>query len=220
MQLMPPARGDTVAILHTTLGDITLRFFPDETPLAYENFITHARTGYYDGTIFHRVMNEFMIQGGDPEGTGYGGESIWGAGFGQEYSDRLKHFRGALSMAQSDRPNSIGSQFFIVQNTAIHSSYAEFFNELYNEQDEVVGEGPNGETIYVRDIFPSEALDYYIKNGGTPHLDLALNQNGHTVFGQVIAGMEVVDAIAAVPVDENDKPLTDVVITSVTVTTY
>lgn len=102
----------TSAILHTTLGDIHLRLFPSAAPKAVENFVTHARNGYYNNTIFHRVIRKFMIQGGDPQGDGTGGESIWGGEFEDEFST-LKHDKPyTLSMANAG-PNTNGSQFFI-----------------------------------------------------------------------------------------------------------
>ena len=220
MQAGPPRSGDTLVILHTTMGDITLRLFPEEAPMAYENFVTHARNGYYDDVIFHRIIENFMIQGGDPDGTGMGGESIWGHGFGPEFSRELRHFRGALAMAQSALPNSIGSQFYIVQNPNLdHQTRAEF-DFLRDHQDESLGIDLYGDAVYVRDLFPIDKLEAYIRYGGTPHLDLVMSEAGHTVFGQVVAGMGVVDAIAAVQVDANGRPLTDVVIESVTVKTH
>lgn len=102
----------TSAVLHTTLGDIHLRLFPSAAPKAVENFTTHARQGYYNNTIFHRVIRKFMIQGGDPLGDGTGGESIWGGEFEDEFSV-LKHDKAyTLSMANAG-PNTNGSQFFI-----------------------------------------------------------------------------------------------------------
>ncbi|KAL1983519.1 hypothetical protein VTN96DRAFT_10258 [Rasamsonia emersonii] len=107
-----PTESGTSAILHTTMGDIHLRLFPDAAPKAVENFVTHARNGYYNNTIFHRVIRKFMIQGGDPNGDGTGGESIWGGEFEDEFSS-LKHDRPyTLSMANAG-PNTNGSQFFI-----------------------------------------------------------------------------------------------------------
>ena len=107
--------GDTVVTINTSMGDSKIKLFPEKAPKAVENFVTHAKNGYYNNVIFHRVINDFMIQGGDPEGTGYGGESIWGKPFEDEFSNELRHFRGALSMANAG-PNTNGSQFFIVQN--------------------------------------------------------------------------------------------------------
>ncbi|KAI1107715.1 hypothetical protein F4804DRAFT_339798 [Jackrogersella minutella] len=102
----------TSAILHTTYGDIHIRLFPDAAPKAVENFVTHSKRGYYNNTIFHRVIRKFMIQGGDPLGDGTGGESIWGKEFEDEFST-LKHDKPyTVSMANAG-PNTNGSQFFI-----------------------------------------------------------------------------------------------------------
>ena len=111
------AETGTQAIMHTTLGDIHLRLFPDAAPKAVENFVTHAKTGYYNNTLFHRVIKKFMIQGGDPLGDGTGGESIWGREFEDEFS-ALKHDKPyTLSMANAG-PNTNGSQFFITTERA------------------------------------------------------------------------------------------------------
>ncbi|ETI26965.1 hypothetical protein G647_10064 [Cladophialophora carrionii CBS 160.54] len=107
----------TSAVLHTTYGDIHIRLFPDKAPKAVENFVTHSRNGYYNNTIFHRVIRKFMIQCGDPLGDGTGGESIWGKEFEDEFSD-LKHDRPyTVSMANAG-PNTNGSQFFITTEKA------------------------------------------------------------------------------------------------------
>eukprot|EP00457_Paulinella_chromatophora_P004165 gb/GEZN01004175.1/.p1 GENE.gb/GEZN01004175.1/~~gb/GEZN01004175.1/.p1 ORF type:complete len:661 (+),score=78.16 gb/GEZN01004175.1/:19-2001(+) len=104
--------GSTV-VMHTTEGDITLELFPRECPKTVENFTTHAKNGYYNNTVFHRVIKEFMIQGGDPKGDGTGGESIWGGEFDDEFHHTLRHERpGTLSMANAG-PGTNGSQFFI-----------------------------------------------------------------------------------------------------------
>lgn len=225
LQFSPLQEGDTLVILHTSAGDITLRFFPEETPMAYENFVTHARNGYYDGTIFHRTIEDFMIQGGCPDGQGTGGESIWGHTFGPEYSPHLWHFRGALAMAQTARPDSIGSQFYIVQNAALDPHMHGMIEGFIHRQDELQGVTPEGESVYLRDWLPLEAMEAYLELGGTPHLDIAIlhagreQRQGHTVFGHVVDGMDVVDTIAAGSVF-NDRPLVPVVIQSVTVTTY
>ncbi|KAF7509710.1 hypothetical protein GJ744_007581 [Endocarpon pusillum] len=106
------AETGSAAIIHTTYGDISLRLFPEAAPRAVENFVTHAKNGYYNNTIFHRVIRKFMIQGGDPLGDGTGGESIWGKDFEDEFSD-LKHDKAyTLSMANAG-PNTNASQFFI-----------------------------------------------------------------------------------------------------------
>lgn len=93
-QLRQPAAGDTVATIKTNMGDIKVVLFPDAAPKAVENFTTHAENGYYDGVIFHRVIPDFMIQGGDPLGKGIGGESIWGKPFKDEFSRDYHNLRG------------------------------------------------------------------------------------------------------------------------------
>ncbi|KAB5580536.1 hypothetical protein GE09DRAFT_442887 [Coniochaeta sp. 2T2.1] len=106
------AETGTAAVIHTNYGDIQIRLFPDAAPKAVENFVTHSKKGYYNNTIFHRVIRKFMIQGGDPLGDGTGGESIWGHHFEDEFSN-LKHDKPyTVSMANAG-PNSNGSQFFI-----------------------------------------------------------------------------------------------------------
>ncbi len=179
------AKDEIAVEMVTNHGTIRLKLFPKLAPKAVGNFITHAKTGYYNGVTFHRVIDGFMIQGGDPTGTGAGGESVYGKPFEDEFSPYLFNFRGAVSMANAG-PNTNGSQFFIVQNNEL--------NPVFKEQMEKAG-------------YPQEAIDYYVKYGGTPWLDFR-----HTVFGQVIDGMDVVDKIAKVPTDAQDKPLADVVI--------
>ncbi|MEG1870036.1 MAG: peptidylprolyl isomerase, partial [Oscillospiraceae bacterium] len=114
IQFEAPKPEEEVAVIQTNKGVIKVRLFPKEAPKAVENFKTHAKEGYYDGLNFHRVIPGFMIQGGDPEGTGAGGKSIWGEPFEDEFDIKLRNFRGALSMANSG-PKTNGSQFFIVQ---------------------------------------------------------------------------------------------------------
>lgn len=110
-QLDMPTEGEQVAIMHTSLGDISLRFFPEAAPKAVENFITHVQDGYYDGLTFHRVIEDFMIQGGDPNGDGTGGESIYdGEAFEDEFSNKLFNIRGSVAMANSGADTN-GSQF-------------------------------------------------------------------------------------------------------------
>ena len=196
-QLALPVAGDLVAVMHTNMGDISIRLFPDHAPKAVENFTTHAANGYYDGIVFHRVIKDFMIQGGDPTATGCGGESIWGHSFKDEFTPELHNLRGALSMANAG-PGTNGSQFFIVQADSVHPSLLEQMKD------------PR-----LADAYPAECAEAYAKVGGTPHLDFR-----HTVFGQVFDGMDVVDAIAAVEVGMGDKPVTDVVINSIDVVEY
>ena len=105
--------NNPIAVLETTQGKIEIELRPDLAPLAVENFSTHIKNGYYDGLIFHRVIKNFMIQGGDPTGTGRGGKSIWGKAFKDEFSPNAVFDKsGILAMANSGR-NTNGSQFFI-----------------------------------------------------------------------------------------------------------
>src|SRR6201996_8646138 len=139
----------TTATMQTNHGTIALELFDEDAPKTVENFTKLARDGFYDGVIFHRVIPDFMIQGGDPTGTGTGGP---GYQFEDEFNDH-KVERGALAMANAG-PNTNGSQFFIVTT------------------------------------------------GAAPWLD-----GKHTVFGTVVEGMDVVDAIEATPTDASDRPL-------------
>jgi peptidyl-prolyl cis-trans isomerase B (cyclophilin B) len=226
LQFEEPQAGEELVVMHTNKGDIKLRLFPEEAPLAVENFLTLARQGYYDNVIFHRVIEGFMIQGGDPEGTGLGGESIYeGGDFGYEKSS-LRHFRGALAMAHSSLPDSNGSQFYIVQSKE-EGSGLDGLRERQDEdafqvttaggyQQQVAAVDDKGNPIKWSEIFPLHVIDKYIEVGGTSSLDLHFNIDGHTVFGQVYEGMDVVDAIAAVETNSSDKPLEDVVIESIT----
>ena len=105
--------ANPVAIVETTQGSIEIELRPDLAPKTVENFVTHSKNGYYNGLIFHRVIKDFMIQGGDPTGTGRGGESIWGKKFKDEFAPNAVFDRpGILAMANSG-PNTNGSQFFI-----------------------------------------------------------------------------------------------------------
>ena len=222
-------------------GTIRAVLFEEDAPKAVENFITHAEEGYYDGLTFHRVINEFMIQGGDPNGDGTGGESIWGESFKDEFTDSLCNFRGALSMANSGKDTN-GSQFFIVQESD-GSSYTDSYFDSIEEQNklspskkakqqfqqylnlgyaeaDLAAYGITEATLKAnfqrqnagQTRFTDDVRNYYRQVGGTPWLDKM-----HTVFGQVIDGMDVVDAIAAVSVDDNNAPAETVTITSISI---
>jgi cyclophilin family peptidyl-prolyl cis-trans isomerase len=164
VQTKKESKEMTVAVINTNMGKIEIELFADKTPKTVENFVGLAEKGYYKGVIFHRVIDKFMIQGGDPTGTGRGGESIWGKPFEDEIVPSLTFDKpGYLAMANAG-PNTNGSQFFI---TVVPTSWL------------------NGK---------------------------------HTIFGQVIDGMEVVNAISKVQTSKPDnKPLKDVVIESVTI---
>jgi peptidylprolyl isomerase len=110
-----------IVTLKTNQGDIVLKLYPKIAPLAVENFLTHSKNGYYNGVIFHRVIKGFMIQAGDPEGTGMGGESIWHKGFKNEYAPNVVFDRPfLLAMANRSMPNTNGSQFFITTAVTPH----------------------------------------------------------------------------------------------------
>lgn len=203
--------GETYARINIKdFGTISVRFFEEEAPLAVENFVTHAKDGYYDGVMFHRVIEDFMIQGGDPDGTGMGGESIWGKNFEDEFSDSLHPFRGALCMANTGRAGTNGSQFFIVQAGA--DSILQMEELLTQEYSLTLGQ-------YMEEAYNTELTDEQVEAyklyGGTPWL-----YQHHTVFGQVLEGYDVLDAVAAVETDENDAPLTPVVIESIEILEY
>ena len=152
-----------VAVIKTNMGTIEIELFEKQTPKTVENFIGLANKGYYDGVIFHRVIDNFMIQGGDPTGTGRGGKSLWNNAFEDEIVDTLKFDKVGLFAMANSGPNTNGSQFFITT----------------------------------------------VK---TPHLN-----GNHTIFGKVINGMDVVNAIGKVKVDPNSKPLKNVVMEKVTI---
>lgn len=195
-QTVLPVAGDTVATIHTTKGTIKVKLFPEETPKTFENFTTHAKNGYYDGIIFHRVIKDFMIQGGDPQGTGRGGESIWGHSFEDEFHPDLHNIRGALCMANAG-PNTNGSQFFIVQCGTCDPRFLSQMEQMGVEY----GFGP-------------EVVENYKNLGGTPWLDFK-----HSVFGQVFEGMDVVDDIATSPTGPQDKPVDAIKILSIDIET-
>ncbi|MDK2916819.1 MAG: peptidylprolyl isomerase [Euryarchaeota archaeon] len=142
-------------VLHTTMGDITIRLY-DDMPVTAGNFEKLVRSGFYDGTIFHRVIANFMIQGGDPTGTGTGGP---GYTITDEFVKGHSNVRGTISMANTGRPNSGGSQFFI---NLVDNTY----------------------------------LDW----------DDPRTPSAHPVFGEVVAGMDVVDKIGKVKTDSSDRP--------------
>jgi peptidyl-prolyl cis-trans isomerase B (cyclophilin B) len=164
-----PGGKKEVAVLNTTMGTVVFEFLPDVAPKMVENFKDLAKSGFYNGTTFHRVINGFMIQGGDPlskdndpsnDGTGDGPRKM-----PAEFTTKYSHVRGMVSTARGSDPNSGSCQFFIVQK------------------------------------------------------DSAFLDNKYTIFGRVLEGLDVVDAISNVPKDRNDRPLKNVVMEKVTVET-
>ena len=164
VQTKKESKEMTIAVMNTNMGKIEVELFADKTPKTVENFVGLAEKGYYKGVIFHRVIDKFMIQGGDPTGTGRGGQSLWGKPFEDEIVPSLVFDKpGYLAMANSG-PNTNGSQFFIT-------------------------------------VAPTTWLNGH-----------------HTIFGQVINGMDVVYAISKVATNKADnKPLKDVVIESINI---
>ena len=189
-QLNEVNEKNPLVTVHTNQGDFTLELFPEVAPKTVENFVTHAKNGYYDGVIFHRVIEDFMIQGGDPTGTGMGGESIYGRTFEDEFSREAFNLYGTLSMANAG-PNTNGSQFFIVTAKQVP---AQMLKQLKDGG------------------WPEEIVEEYAKVGGTPWLD-----HRHTVFGRVVEGMDVVLKIEGVERNAQDRPLEDVDIESMDV---
>ncbi len=244
-QLDAPTEGETIAVMHTNMGDICIRLFPEGAPKAVENFITHAKNGYYNGLTFHRVIKDFMIQGGDPKGDGTGGESCWGGKFEDEFNAKLMNLRGSLAMANSGA-NTNGSQFFINQGGPTGQSADKLkaqydYDTLYNQMksqygmymqyygEQFAAEYPDVDSFIAANggispdsrLVPDEVWELYAKHGGSIHLDGAWRATGgHTVFGQVFEGMDVVDAIAVVETGTNDKPVNSVIIESIEITTY
>lgn len=252
-QFNAPAVGETVAVLETTKGTVIMRLFPESAPMTVANFKGLIEKGYYDGISFHRVINGFMIQGGDPTGTGAGGESVWGESFEDEFNANLLNLRGSVSMANSG-VNTNGSQFFINQSKTASTKSDLDFDKLYNAYyinskaslasqysqsaaqygSAFTAKYPDSETFikeFITDYIgknylisskvPDEVWELYKTHGGNITLDGAWKtEKGHSVFAQVVVGMDVVDAIAAVDVDSNDKPLESVLINKAYLTEF
>ena len=198
IQYQTPAEGAPTVTIVTSLGTIKAVLYPALAPMAVENFIGLAGQGYFNGIKFHRVSKDFVIQSGDATGTGEGGASIWNNNaFATEITDQLHHYTGALSMAHpvGDTTQNL-SQFYIVQTPKDN------VDKTLAEKLTVAG---------VRE----PVIATYKAVGGAPYLD-----NLNTVFGQVYKGMDVVDAIGNIECNDNDQPLEDILIESVTIGTY
>jgi peptidyl-prolyl cis-trans isomerase B (cyclophilin B) len=190
--------------INTTMGKMIVKLY-NETPEHRDNFIKLAKEGYYDGQLFHRVINNFMIQTGDPNSKGSDhGEMLGMGGPGYtipaEFNDNLYHKKGALAAARkgdavNPKKESSGSQFYIVQGQVFTTEQLNAFVNMGRHKP-----------------FTQEQINDYTRLGGTPHLD-----DGYTVFGEVIEGMEIIDKIAEVPVDSYNRPVQDVIISSVKV---
>ena len=193
-----PEIGDEIIKMNIKdYGEVKIRLFPEYLSDASENFIELVKQGYYDGLTFHRVINDFMIQGGDPLGDGTGGESIWGDKFDGGTYFNLVHVAGALAYANSGATSTNGSQFYIVTGEKCDDDY---FNEL---------------SVYGYDYSETMQENYKKAGYGYPALD-----GGYTVFGQVIDGLDVIFEVQKTETDDSDKPLNDVIIESMTVEEY
>ncbi|MEG0570771.1 MAG: peptidylprolyl isomerase, partial [Oscillospiraceae bacterium] len=192
IQFEKPVKGQKIATMTIKdFGEVKIMLFDKQAPKTVENFVSLSEDGYFDGISFHRIIENFMIQGGDPTGTGTGGASKWGTKFADEFSPSLRNFTGSISMANSG-PNSNGSQFFI--------NYAPELNQQNFD--------------YVKGVnkYSPEAEAKYKEVGGNPHLD-----NKHSVFGQVFEGLDVIKKVSEVKTVK-DKPETPVIIESVKIT--
>lgn len=200
LNFTPPQEGEEIAVLTIKdYGDIKIKLFPEQCPKGVENFVTHIKEGNYNGVIFHRVIEDFMIQGGDIDGLdGIGGRSIYegGLGFEQEINPGLCHFAGAVSYATaSDKLNK--SQFFIV--TGENQSKTSF----------ATLEMQSGKR------FTDAVKEMYYEKGGYPYLD-----GDYEVFGQVFEGYDIVLDISKTDTDSSDKPLSDIVIAKAEIINY
>lgn len=194
-----PDENEEIAVIKIKdYGTVKVQLFPEFAPQGVKNFKGLVEQGYYNGLTFHRIINDFCIQGGDPEGTGMGGSSIWGEEFPIEPSDKLFHFKGALAYA---RPATGGnsSQFYFAMGAAGNPVDDETFNALSAQGVE----------------YPVEVRAKYMEVGGPFFLD-----GQYTVFGQVFEGLELLDEIQKVPTDQMDMPSTPVIIESITIENY
>lgn len=190
----------TKVLLKTSMGDITIALY-DETPLHKENFIKLVNDKYYDGVLFHRIIQNFMIQTGDPESkNAKAGQMLGNGGPGYtipaEFVPECYHKRGAVAAARmgdnvNPKKESSGSQFYIVDGQIFNTAMLNRVIQM------------------TKKTFSQEQINTYTSIGGAPHLD-----GDYTVFGEVISGMEVVDKIAAQAKDGRDRPVQDIKIIS------
>ena len=221
-QLEKPADGEEIAVVTTTEGNFKIRFFPEAAPKAVENFKELSKKGYYNNVKFHRVIKDFMMQTGDPEGTGMGGKSTWGDDFEDEFSPDLLNLTGALSMANRG-PNTNGSQFFINnQNPEKFSGWEAFeqYYKMYKKNPDLFTQQYGG-TLDMSKI-TDKIKKLYAENGGSPHLDGYYNTGGkgHTVFGQVFEGMDTINKISDAEVNTQNMPLNDILIKNIKFENY
>jgi peptidyl-prolyl cis-trans isomerase B (cyclophilin B) len=203
-QLAPAQTTAYTLLIETSMGNMKCILY-EQTPMHTENFVELVKKGTYNGVLFHRVIKDFMIQTGDPESKNApGGDMLGSGGVGYtipaEFHPDLYHKKGAIASArQGDQTNpnreSNGSQFYIVQG--------EIFTDAQLDHFEKAG-------AHIR--FTAEQRMLYKALGGSPHLDYA-----YTVFGEVVEGLEVIDAIAAVQTDRHNRPLKDVKVNKISI---
>lgn len=183
--------GYTYVLIETEYGDMKARLY-NSTPQHRDNFIKLANEGFYDDLLFHRVINGFMLQGGDPTskdaapGTPLG---MGGPGYEIDAEIGALHMKGALAAARNGNPQkrSSGSQFYVVHGQPVTEAALDQMAQRKNQ------------------AYTPEQKQLYVELGGTPQLDF-----DYTVFGEVVEGYDVIDAIAAVPTDGSDRPVQDV----------
>jgi peptidyl-prolyl cis-trans isomerase B (cyclophilin B) len=187
------SKKDQLVTISTPFGDMQLVLF-DETPKHKANFLKLAQEGFYNGTLFHRIIEGFMIQGGDPDSkTAKPGEPLGEGDLGYtipaEFNDKLFHKKGVIAAARDNNPQkaSSASQFYLAQG------------KVFKEEDFAAVERRTGRPV------PVDRKEVYKHIGGIPHLD----QN-YTVYGTVINGLEVIDKIAQQPKDSRDRPAKDI----------
>lgn len=210
-QYAKPVKGDVcVEIVVRNYGSIYVKLFSEEAPKSVENFTTLAEQGAYDGIKISQIIDEYMFQAGDAEGTGASGESIFGSGFRNEISDKLLPVRGALCMANEGVDGTNTNQFFFVQTPAevlrdleepldnrYHMTLQDYFEEAYNTE------------------LTAEQLSHFMTYGGAPWLT-----GHHTVFGQIYDGYGVLDSIMKAKVTSKLKPNPSVYIDTIRVFSY
>jgi len=196
--------NEQFVIISTPLGDMKLKLY-NETPAHRDNFVKLVEESYYNGTLFHRVIRDFMIQGGDPDSKGASADQHLGMGgpgytIPAEIDHRFIHKKGALSAARKgDQVNpkreSSGSQFYVVQGKVMDA------NVVLQIETRRNGQYPESEQW----TYTDEQINTYSTIGGTPHLD-----GQYTVFGELVEGLDVLDAIAVVPINKQNRPITDI----------
>lgn len=220
-QLALPEKGEEIAVFDVEgYGSFSCRLFKDAAPKAVENFIELAKAGKYNGLPFHRVIEDFMVQGGDTTQNGGDGKSIYGNGFAVELNESLHHFNGALAVARSNSyTTGQSTQFYIVSSKSTLNYTDSDFDNVEQQVDSMhKQEGQSGIQLKLS----KDVRDKYKSVGGYPSLDMS-----YTVFGQTFKGQDVVDKIAGCPKDQNvgsdgsqSVPNPKVILSSVQIETY